>query len=166
MMFVRSAAAADLPAVRELLVETWHATYDGIYGADKVTEITDTWHSLSSLKAGLEKLSAEFVVADDGNRIADMAFASASADGRQVMLHQLYIRPPYQGQGAGSLLLDEIVGCFPDAKVVRLEVEPANKQAVAFYRARGFAEVGRTENCGSGQSGIPALILERPLALT
>ena len=27
-MFVRSASERDLAAVRELLVETWHATYD------------------------------------------------------------------------------------------------------------------------------------------
>jgi len=40
-MFVRTVGAHDLEAVRALLMETWHATYDGIYGAAKVTEITD-----------------------------------------------------------------------------------------------------------------------------
>ena len=40
-MFVRSAGERDLAAVRELLVETWHATYDPIYGAERVTAITD-----------------------------------------------------------------------------------------------------------------------------
>jgi hypothetical protein len=42
-MFVRTAGERDLAAVRDLLVETWHATYDSIYGAERVTEITDEW---------------------------------------------------------------------------------------------------------------------------
>ena len=35
---------------------------------------------------------------------------------------------------------------------------------IAFYEAYGFAQAGRTANCGGGQSGIPALVMERPLA--
>lgn len=51
MMFVRTASERDLVAIRALLVETWHATYDAIYGAAKETEITDEWHSIASLRA-------------------------------------------------------------------------------------------------------------------
>ncbi len=163
-MFVRTAAPSDLPAIRALLVETWHATYDAVYGVEKVTAITDDWHSIAALTARLERLDAEFVVADDGAEIAGMAFASAAADGKTVTLSQLYVRPGRQGQGIGGLLLDEIIDSFPDAAVVRLEVEPANGRAVAFYRAQGFVEAGRTENCGRDQSGIPALVMERALA--
>jgi ribosomal protein S18 acetylase RimI-like enzyme len=46
---------------------------------------------------------------------------------------------------------------------MRLEVEPRNTAAIGFYRAHGFTEVGRNENAASGQSGIPALIFEKPL---
>lgn len=163
-MFVRTAGEADLATIRDLLVETWHATYDGIYGAARVSEITDDWHSIVALKARLERPDGEFVVADDGMEIAGMAFASATDEGRRVTLHQLYVRPGRQGQGIGGMLLDEIMDSFPDAATVRLEVEPANERAVAFYLVQGFVEVGRTENCGKDQSGIPALILERALA--
>ena len=75
-MFVRTAGERDLAAVHALLVETWHATYDGIYGVDRVTEITDDWHSLASLKAQLERPYSEFLVADDGSEIGGMAFAT------------------------------------------------------------------------------------------
>ena len=54
-MFVRSAGERDLAAVRALLVETWHATYDAIYGAERVAAITDSWHSMGSLKARLTR---------------------------------------------------------------------------------------------------------------
>jgi ribosomal protein S18 acetylase RimI-like enzyme len=162
-MFVRTAGERDLKAVRELLVETWHATYDGIYGVEKVTAITDDWHSIASLRARLEKPRSEFVLADDGKAIAGMAFATAVDDGKTVVLHQLYVRPSMQGRGIGGLLLDEIESAFPEAATVRLEVEEKNEKAVAFYLSQGFAQSGRTENCGKDQSGIPALIFERPI---
>ncbi len=160
-MFVRTASARDLEAVRSLLVETWHDTYDAIYGPERVTEITDDWHSLAALSRRLEQPNGEFLVADDGKAIAGMAYASADAAGTAVMLHQLYVRPAFQGRGIGGMLLDEIVESFPDATVFRLEVEEANAKAVGFYRSQGFEHVGETGNCGSQQSGIPALIFER-----
>ncbi|MEJ8571828.1 GNAT family N-acetyltransferase [Microbaculum marinum] len=162
-MFVRTAGARDLVAIRELLVETWHATYDGIYGADRVTAITDEWHSQAALEARLHRPSTEFIVADDGATLAGVAFAGASADGGQVTLHQLYVCPDRQGQGIGTMLLAEILDSYPDAKSIRLEVELDNAAAVAFYVARGFRQTGRTEHCGAADSGIPALILERAL---
>jgi ribosomal protein S18 acetylase RimI-like enzyme len=128
-----------------------------------VTAITDDWHSIPSLKERLEKPHSEFVVADDGSEICGMAFASTLDDGKTVMLHQLYVKPGQQGRGVGGLLLDEIEAAFPDADKVRLEVEEANAKAVAFYLAQGFSQVGRTANCGKEQSGIPALVYERPI---
>ncbi len=162
-MFVRTASERDLPAVRDLLVETWHATYDSIYGADRVTEITDDWHSVASLKARLVRPNAEFLVADDGQRIGGMVYAAATRDPAVVMLHQLYVRPGLQRGGLGAMLLREIEDSFPEARTIRLEVEPANAAAVAFYIANGFVEAGATSNCGGPHSEIPATILEKRL---
>jgi ribosomal protein S18 acetylase RimI-like enzyme len=162
-VFVRTASERDLPAIRALLVETWHATYDAIYGAERVTAITDDWHSIGSLKARLARPNSEYLVADDGKAIGGMAYAAAAGEGKTVMLFQLYVAPSRQGAGIGTMLLAEIEASFPDADSIRLEVEEANARAVGFYRAHGFAEAGRTANCGGGQSGIPALIYEKLL---
>jgi ribosomal protein S18 acetylase RimI-like enzyme len=162
-MFVRTAQERDIEAVRALLVETWHATYDAIYGAEKVTEITDSWHSVASLRRRLTRPNSEFLVADDGKRIGGMAYAEANASGDMVMLRQLYVLPALHGRGIGGMLLDEIIESFSEAMRVRLEVEEQNVKAVAFYQAHGFAQTGRTANCGADQSGIPALIYEMPL---
>lgn len=162
-MFVRTAGERDVEAVRALLVEAWHAAYDDIYGADRVTEITDDWHSVASLKRQLVAPHSEFLVADDGKIIGGMAFASTGADGKTIMLHQLYVRPSHQGRGIGGMLLDEIIDSFHDSERIRLEVEEANASAIAFYRVQGFVETGRTANCGKDQSGIPALVFEMQL---
>ncbi|MER9213438.1 GNAT family N-acetyltransferase [Mesorhizobium sp. M0663] len=161
-MFVRTAGERDLAAVRALLIETWHATYDAIYGAARVTEITDEWHSIAALKARLTRPNSEFLVADDGKSIGGMAFAAATTDPAIVMLNQLYVHPAWQRQGIGQALLDEIEASFPEARTLRVEVEEANAPAVAFYRARGFLPAGNTADCG-GASGLPALVLEKAI---
>ena len=161
-MFVRTAGERDLAAIRALLVETWHATYDAIYGAEKVTEITDEWHSVASLKARLTKPNIEFLVADDGKRIGGVAFAEAIDGDEVIMLKQLYVLPSLQGRGIGGMLLDEVIESFPEARRIRLEVEEKNTRAVAFYEANGFRPAGSTADCG-GNSGLPALILEKRL---
>ncbi|MEF2551381.1 GNAT family N-acetyltransferase [Aurantimonas sp. A2-1-M11] len=165
IFFVRTAGVQDLEAISGLLGETWHDTYDGIYGAGRVSEITRSWHSVEALRPRIARLNSEFLVADDGTRIGGMAYAASTAgDGKLVVLHQLYVRPDCQRQGIGRDLLAEIAGCFPTARIMRLEVEEANDVAVAFYRAHGFAKTGSTANCGSADSGIPAAVYEKPLA--
>ncbi len=164
-MFVRTAGERDLAAIRTLLVETWHATYDLIYGVERVTAITDDWHSMASLESRLTRPNSEFLVADDGQTLGGMAFAATDASGKTVMLHQLYVRPAFQGRGIGGMLLDEVLGNFPDAERIRLEVEAANKRAIAFYEGYGFAQCGVTNDCGKANSDIPALIFERPFEL-
>jgi ribosomal protein S18 acetylase RimI-like enzyme len=161
-MWVRTASERDLPAVQKLLRETWHATYDTIYGVERISEITNDWHSLANLKSRLSKPHSEFVLCEGESGIVGMAFASQSDSGF-VTLYQLYVHPDAQRRGVGSLLLDEIIAAFPDAKSLRLEVEPENTGAVAFYTAKGFAQVGNTDNCGKDQSGIPALILAKSI---
>ena len=143
-MFVRTAGERDLAAVRTLLVETWHATYDAIYGAAKVTEITDEWHSIASLRSRLTRPNSEFLVADDGKRIGGMAFAAATADAKIILLNQLYVHPDCQRRGIGQALLDEVEASFPEARTLRVEVEEANGGAIAFYRSKGFLPVSDT----------------------
>lgn len=160
-MFVRTASERDLEKVRALLVETWHATYDTIYGVARVTEITNSWHSIESLRRRLTRPNSEFLVADDGKRIGGMAYAEADETGAEVMLRQLYVLPAVQGRGVGGMLLDEVFESFPEARVFRLEVEAQNERAIAFYRSNGFEPAGSVSNCGGDDSAIPALVYER-----
>lgn len=162
-MWVRSASEADLKAVHQLLVETWHATFDDILGVAMVDAVTTRWHSLPALKANLKKPYSEFLVADNGEgRIDGMAFASQAQD-KVASLHQLYVRPDVQVQGVGSMLLAEVEMAFPDADRLRLEVIERNAKAVRFYERKGFVNVGRNLDWGDPDCKEPVLILEKPL---
>jgi ribosomal protein S18 acetylase RimI-like enzyme len=165
MFFVRSASERDLPKVQTLLAETWRAAYLPFYGAEKVEALISEWHSLEALKKRLKMPKSEFLVADDGKALAGMAYAAM--DGKlpkTAILHQLYVHPGFQRQGIGRDLFAEIETCFPDADTMRLEVEPKNEAAIAFYERHGFVRAGEVANCGGGQSGIPALLMEKRLA--
>lgn len=156
MFFVRTAGKWDLEAISILLSQTWHDTYDRIYGPQKVSEITSEWHSPDALDAQLGRPDSEFIVADDGQRIGGVAYAALADQGKKtVMLHQLYVSPDFQGQGIGTDLLQEVAGAFPDAITLRVEIEPANEKAIGFYEARGFAPAGEAT---SGE--IPTALYE------
>ncbi len=162
-MWIRTVDRDDLENIRDLLVRTWHATYDSIYGEDRVNAINEDWHSLKALQKRMTKPYSEFVIADDGTEILGVAYASMG-DERVAYLHQLYVNPHAQGRGAGKALLIEMESAFPMAAKMRLEVEEANEKAISFYENNGYRQVDRTENCGSRDSGIPALILEKQIA--
>jgi ribosomal protein S18 acetylase RimI-like enzyme len=136
-LIIRDAEAADLLAVRGLLVETWHATYDGIYGWRRVAEITNAWHSLETLAAQLGRENGVFLVALAGEAIIGTSSARLERD-RAAMLTRLYVLPAHQGVGVGRTLLQVTLACFPQAPVARLEVESQNEPAIAFYERMGF----------------------------
>jgi len=159
-MWVRTASRRDIAAISKLLGKVWHSTYDEIYGPERVTEITSEWHNVNALEKQLVAPASEFLVADDGAAIAGMAFASQTG-GAKAKLHQLYVLAQYQGRGVGKMLLDEIEESFFEAKEIALEVEEQNVGAVRFYKRNGFRETGKTSNCGTNDSGIPALIFAK-----
>ena len=67
-ILIRPAVPEDLTAVRALLVETWHDTYDALLGAERVTEITNSWHSIDNLGRQLEIPGTSFLVAEESAR--------------------------------------------------------------------------------------------------
>lgn len=156
-MFIRTASESDLPAIRSLLSETWHDTYDTLFGRETVVALLAEWHSVPALRQKLVQPDGEFIVADDGKTIAGMGFAAASDDGKVLAIHQLYVRPAMQRRGIGGMLLDELLNAFPDAELCRLEVAKGNERAFAFYRGFGFDVVGEKE------ADPPHLVMERPL---
>ncbi len=161
LAFIRTATVKDLPAIRELLTETWHATYDPIFGSDMVIKITDKWHSLEALKSKLATTQSEFILADDGKMIHGIAFASQSE--KTVELHQLYVLPGSQGKGVGTSLMQELFFCFDGADIMKLDVHPKNTNAVGFYRAGGFADEGTIEIEGPDGITIPHMVMARQL---
>lgn len=165
MYFVRTASERDVEPVRALLDETFHASYDAFYGADKVRKMVEGWNSVSAIRSRIGKPGAEFLVADNGKEIGGIGYAAMYAKmAKTVMLHQLYVRPSRQNEGIGRDIFAELETCFPDAEIMRVEVALQNVRAMSFYRRLGLIEVDRMEEWGAPNSGLPAIIMEKRLA--
>lgn len=137
---IRPAAADDIPAVRALLVETWHDTYDPLIGAARVTEITDSWHSVENLTRQLSVADTSFLVAEHDGAIAGHVYANAQK-APVLTIARLYVLPGHQRLGIGKRLMAEAVRRHPGCNVVHLVVETGNTKGLAFYKREGFAPV-------------------------
>jgi ribosomal protein S18 acetylase RimI-like enzyme len=154
---IRPARSDELADVRDLLVETWHDTYDALLGAETVTRITDEWHSVESLSRQLDLASACFLVAHEKGRIVGHVFANAQQL-PVLVLARLYVRPHCQRRGIGKALLDAAVATYPGARVIRLEVEAGNPKGIAFYRREKFRPASEVF-----QAGIRHIRMEKNL---
>lgn len=167
---IRPVRQEDLPAVRDVLVRTWHATYDEALGAAKVAEMTARWHSPEALLRQFEEAAGQpdhriFLVAEQDRQVIATASAHLGPEGR-VEISRIYILPDFQRGGLGRRLLHSLLGAFPAARRARLEVEPRNARALAFYRRHGFQPVSSGLACGGdAEAGIAHLVLEAALPL-
>ncbi len=69
---------------------------------------------------------------------------STEFGGPCIWIEDLYLKPAYRSQGAGSILLAYVKDNY-DAVITRLEVETENVNAVAAYRKAGYGVLGYTE---------------------
>ena len=159
MLTIRDVAESDVPAVRDVLVTTWHATYDPIYGPEKVAEVVASWHTVPRLAGQIGQPGAAFLLAAKSGRVVATAHANRAADG-SVRLNRLYVLPEEQGSGVGSRLLKAALARFPEAERITLEVEPRNTAAIAFYERHGFRSERQQSTCG-GRTDLSSIVMVR-----
>ena len=93
---------AGLNQLRLLLVATWHDTYDRLFGSEKVTAITDAWHSLSALARGLDRRGHLFLVAETDGAIVGTRLVREA-------------RQAHEGGGDPAPAVQDLVKTFSDA---------------------------------------------------
>lgn len=160
---IRLCEPRDLEAVSLLLKDTWHATYDDIFGVDRVADMTGRWHNTDVLRTNLETEDAVFIVAERDGILLGTAFARTDAATSMIKCDRIYVHPDAQSIGVGYALLGELIVRAGPADRICLEVEPSNKPAIAFYERAGFKVVGKGTDCGGKGDGIEHVIMEREL---
>ncbi len=164
MLKVRQACADDLAAVRQLLHDTWHATYDATMGADAVNDITWRWHSMDILGQRLDDCDSCFLVAEDRQGVIVGHASAARKSDEMVSLTRLYVLPDQQGSGAGTALLGAVTDWAGHSTTIELEVEITNTPAIGFYQSHGFSDDGRKVQCGGDPAAGQAIVMKRQLS--
>ncbi|MQY15558.1 hypothetical protein SRB5_57410 [Streptomyces sp. RB5] len=138
---VRPAELSDTAAVRAVGLAAWPPTYTPLTGPGYVERCLAVWWSTEATARGIA--AGNVLVAETGGRITGMA-GLGEKDGVPV-LWKLYVLPECHGTGVGSALLAAVVARLRAAGATRLRLEylDGNERAAAFYRAKGFREIGR-----------------------
>jgi ribosomal protein S18 acetylase RimI-like enzyme len=157
---IRPATLADLSPIQRLLHETWHATYDALYGAGEVEAISRRWHAIEALAQQLVQPHSVFLVAEQAGAIIATSLAHEIEPG-VIKLSRLYVSPANQSQGLGARLMRETLAGFDPANRVRLEVAELNTGAIRFYERHGFVLSRAVEY--EGGAVARSLIYERRL---
>jgi GNAT superfamily N-acetyltransferase len=143
---IRRAVPADAPAVADVYLAAFYATYDfrlahtddEVRGwlADEVIPRMETW-----------------VAEEDGRVIAMMVLDEAG-------IGQLYVDPPWHGRGIGSRLVELAKKRRPDG--LELYTFQVNERARRFYEWHGFAVVTLGDGSGNEERQPDVLYRWRP----
>lgn len=149
---IRAATEADAPSLAQVQVRGWWHTYADFIPPDKMPEPDDC------LARWREAIPGGGVrVFDQDGAVAGYAYV------RGDELASLYVDPPAQGAGVGTLLLADAVERLRADGHPRawLYVYADNERGRAFYERHGWRRVG--DLLGVGRWRAPGLRYEREL---
>ncbi len=155
-LIIRTATAADINGMTDVIVQSWQETYEGLVSASVLHDPT-MWarrHRMWSLMMADGDPARRVLVAERDGQIvgvvvsepSDRVTTEVAADKDRVptadrTLAILYVLQSEYGSGAGQQLLDAALE--PDESA-ELWVADPNPRAQAFYRKNGFADTERS----------------------
>lgn len=147
-MAIRLARLTDAPAIAQVHVTAWQATYRGLLPATLLDNLTiegriQEWNEILTLGGGY------IVVCTNNERIIGFAGCGECrdddlSDGRTGELYAIYLDPAFWGQGYGTTLLNTALALLQrdDYRLVTLWVLEGNQRARGFYEYVGFVADG------------------------
>ena len=130
------------------LLEIWRAAVEASHDFLTPSEIDWYEHIVARYLPQMRDLRVAV------NTTRDVVGFVAQDDGK---VHMLFVDPHAQGRGVGTALLEDVATQFAE---LHLDVNEQNPSARAFYKARGFEELSRTELDGEGRP-FPLMHLRR-----
>lgn len=141
----RERSAADWPALLDLWVAAWRATYPDIDFDARRDWLTA---HIGALEAGG---ATTLVLEETAGGLAGFV----AIDAKRGWLDQLCVAPERFGAGAAPLLMAAAKRLSPQR--IALDVNADNARAIGFYEREGFTRVGAGK---ASLSGRPTLVLE------
>ncbi|MDE0187168.1 MAG: GNAT family N-acetyltransferase [Candidatus Poribacteria bacterium] len=130
---IRQAQAADSEFVFTTKKEAFREYVDRVWGWDESHQ-----RELHNARFA----SHDFSII--GFRGTNVGYFATSNTSERLTLHQLFIRPEYQGRGIGSACMTRIVNeAKMEQKPVMLQVLKIYTRAIAFYQRLGFKIAGK-----------------------
>lgn len=157
---INIANESDLKIVIDLANKIWPISYKETLSAIQIENMLEKIYSLENLTYEMEKLGHVFWIAIDENK--PVGYISAYEENNNLWIKKLYILPEKQGKGYGSHLMNSAINHFKGVKAICLFVNSDNKNAQAFYKAKGF-EVVDTKPVKMGDYDFIDFIMSKSL---
>lgn len=148
-VILRSAAAADVPAISKLAIDGFVAKFGHLYSAENLNAFLEECLSPPAVASDLADPVQIYCLAELDGKLTGFAKISVKcgfpdhARGAAAMeLKQLYTDPALTGQGIGARLMDWAMAelAARGADEVQLSVYAENFGAHRFYERYGFAK--------------------------
>ena len=139
-LVLRSATAADIPAVQRLAERTWRAHYPAILSAAQIDYMLARGYARPALERFIDGPASGIELADSGATLAGFAAWLLVPEQQETKLDKLYVDPDRQRSGIGGALIRVVEQRARDlgARGVILNVNRYNTSAQAAYARAGF----------------------------
>ncbi len=107
-IIVRDAVATDIPALAELHVTTWNATYNTTRGPTIATR-TGQWNQVFAKE---DRRDFVLVLEDRSGRLIGFAWGKPDEGQFEGQLSKIYLRWEYHGLGLGRRMMEEVARRF------------------------------------------------------
>lgn len=165
MVDVRTARVENVPAIRAVASEAWHAAYGDVLPESAIEERLAEWYSPEAVERAVTAEETVYLVAVDDGAVGYASGAAGSEGGPETAtLTSIYVHPNRWGRGIGGQLLEDLCGRLREREFERLRavVLSENDIGLSFYEREGFEQV--EERTGEhGEAEEMEVVVERPL---
>ena len=142
-MLVRPARREDAAAIADVHVQTWQATYEHVFGAERVAGIGDGRRAQWEERLAAPPPGRQVFVAEDGERVTGFVSIGDSRDEPgKGELFAIYVLPEAWGSGAGPALMASALEALSRYSSATLWVLEDNPRARRFYEREGWIPDG------------------------
>ncbi len=100
-----------------------------------------------------------FLAAKDNQKV--LGYIGAYVVAGELEILNFVVDEQFQRTGIGTLLLDELLNKYPDAKTVVLEVREQNEKGINFYKKNNFNVISKRKHYY--KNGDDALVMMKEL---
>ncbi|MFC5971449.1 GNAT family N-acetyltransferase [Halomarina salina] len=150
---VREASTEDVPGIRRVAREGWHAAYGDFLAAETVERALYQWYAPAVVERTVTDPDVAYLVAEPADLAAEdvdhtvLGYVSGhAASGRYGSVSSFYVDPDRWGEGIGNALFGRELAVLASNGVERVELEvlAENEVGRGFYESRGFDAVGES----------------------
>ena len=158
---IKSATTEDIPAIHEIMTETWEPAYRDILSAEQIKYMYDEIYQSEALQKQMAEGQQFYILYE--NQVPDGLAAYSFHEGHTYKLNKLYVKPAYQGKGYGSLLIRHVEqeALNRGGEYLILNVNRHN-QARQKYERLGF-KVTKEEDIPIGPYWMNDYVMQKPL---